>query len=96
MSSSNDSFKHESLQDCDSITKYFNALSEGFCGGTLSLSTDSKRLLLKPHGLIRLEVEAKRKEGQVKLTLQFRWNEETPGAEEAVEESLVISSEEQG
>ncbi len=96
MPRSHESFKHESLQDCDSITKYFNALSEGFCGGTLSLSTDSKRLLLKPHGLIRLEVEGKRKDGQVKLSLHFHWSEEAPGTEDAAEESLVISSEEQG
>jgi amphi-Trp domain-containing protein len=93
MSSASDSFKHESLQDCDSIVKYFNALGEGFCNGTLTFSTDSKRLLLKPHGLIRLEVEARRRDGQVKVNLQFRWSEEVPGAGEVAEEALSISAE---
>lgn len=94
MSSASDSFKHESLQDCDSILKYFNALGEGFCNGTLSFSTDSKRLVLKPRGLIRLEVEAKRKGEQVKVNLTFRWSEERAGAGEAAEEPLTISAEE--
>jgi amphi-Trp domain-containing protein len=93
MSSASDSFKHESMQDCDSIIKYFNALNEGFCNGTLSFSTDTKRLVLKPHGLIRLEVEAKRKDGQVKLNLAFRWSEEQAGASEAAAEPLTISAE---
>lgn len=94
-SSASDSFKHESLQDCDSIVKYFKALGEGFGNGTLAFSTDSKRLLLKPHGLIRLEVEAKRRDGQVKVNLQFRWSEEQASASETTEETLNISAQNQ-
>jgi amphi-Trp domain-containing protein len=93
MPGASDSFKHESLQDCDSIVKYFNALSEGFCNGSLSFSTDSKRLQLKPRGLIRLGVEANRKGDQVKVSLTFRWSEKQAGASEASEEPLTISAE---
>jgi amphi-Trp domain-containing protein len=76
MSSSDNSFKHVSLQDGDSIIAYLEALGGGFKQGALLFSTDNKRLVLKPQGLIKLEVEAKRKDEQMKLTLKFRWNEE--------------------
>ncbi len=79
MSSADSSFKHLSLQDSESIIAYLEALGVGFKQGALLFSTDSKRLVLKPQGLIKLEVEAKRKDEQMKLTLKFRWNEETTG-----------------
>jgi amphi-Trp domain-containing protein len=92
MSSSGDSFKHESLQDCDSITKYIDALSEGFTQGALSFMSDGQRVVLKPQGLIKLEVEAKRKDRQIRLALKFRWTEEEMGAGDLAMKPLVISS----
>ena len=75
MSTSGNRFKHESMQDSDSIVHYLQALSEGFSQGALMFSTDGKRLVFKPEGLIALSVEAKRKGEQVKLTLKLRWSE---------------------
>ncbi|ADK83759.1 hypothetical protein Deba_0384 [Desulfarculus baarsii DSM 2075] len=79
MSSSDNSFKHVSLQDSQSIVGYLEALSAGLKQGALLFCTENKRLVLKPQGLIKLEVEAKRKDEQMKLTLKFRWNEESLG-----------------
>jgi amphi-Trp domain-containing protein len=75
MSSSTDRFEHESLQDPASITAYLKALGEGFASGALRFSTDDRRLDLIPRGLITMEVEARRKGTDIKLTLKFRWNE---------------------
>jgi amphi-Trp domain-containing protein len=80
MSSGADRFKHESLQDTETIVQYLNALKEGLQGGTLALTSDDHRLLLKPQGLINLDVEAKRKGDEVKLVIKLRWNEESRSA----------------
>ena len=75
MSSTTDRFKHESLEDSVSIGKYLDALKEGFENGALQFSTDSRRLEASPQGLIHVEIEARRKNGEVKLSLKFRWTE---------------------
>jgi amphi-Trp domain-containing protein len=85
-----DRFKHESLQDAESIVRYIEALSEGFQNGALLFSSDDKRLVLKPRGLVRLEVEAKKRGEEIKLSLKFRWTEEA-GVEAANTSPLVIS-----
>jgi len=74
-SSHEDQFNHESLQDAQSITNYLQALGQGFAQGALRFSTDDRQLNLAPRGLITMEVEAKRKGPDVKLTLKFRWSE---------------------
>ncbi len=76
MSASDDNFKHVSMQDSQSIIRYLEALAGGFKQGALLFSTDNKQLVLKPQGLIKLEVEAKRKDQQLKLNIKLRWNEE--------------------
>jgi len=91
MSSIDDRFKHESLQDGDSIVRYINALSEGFQSGALLFCSDNKRLVLKPQGLVGLNVEAKKKGNEIKLALKFRWTEESNG-EDLTMKPLVISS----
>ncbi|MEW6262063.1 MAG: amphi-Trp domain-containing protein [Thermodesulfobacteriota bacterium] len=75
MTSGMDRFKHESLEDSESIVKYLNALREGFEKGVLLFSSESKRLTIKPHGLINFDMEARRKGDDIKVTLKFRWSE---------------------
>ncbi|MBI4799134.1 MAG: amphi-Trp domain-containing protein [Desulfarculus sp.] len=78
MTSSEDNFKHISLQDSESIIKYLEALGLGFQQGALLFSAENQQLVLKPRGLIKLEVEAKRKNDQMKLSLKMRWSEDAP------------------
>jgi amphi-Trp domain-containing protein len=75
MSSNTDQFNHESLQDAESITAYLKALGQGFAQGALRFSTDDRKLSLTPQGLITMQVEAKRKGNDIKLSLKFRWSE---------------------
>ncbi|MCB2225037.1 MAG: amphi-Trp domain-containing protein [Desulfarculaceae bacterium] len=82
-------FKHQSMQDPQSIVRYLAALKDGFQSGALVFSTNGKRLVLKPQGLVNLEVEAKRKGEGIKLTLKFRWNEEEPATEEGGQPLLI-------
>jgi amphi-Trp domain-containing protein len=73
---STERFKHESLEDSDTIIKYLNALKEGFESGTLSFASDDQKLVVKPRGLINLDVEARRKGDEIKLHLKMRWTED--------------------
>ena len=84
-------FIHESLQDTQSVVKYLEALAEGFRNGSLVLASDEAELTLIPRGLLRLEVDAKRKASEVKLAIRLRWTEEE-GHGDPPRGSLQISS----
>lgn len=86
-----DRFKHESLEDTETIAKYLKALWEGFEQGSIQFSTDDRQLQLQPQGLISLDVEARRKDSDVKLSLKFRWTE--PGGHKEIKNrSLKIQA----
>lgn len=89
MSSTTNRFRHESMQDCQSIINYLIALKDGFESGALLFSTDGRNLVLKPEGLIKLHVEAKRKGEEIKLSLKMRWNEKM-GSEDPDGQPLLI------
>lgn len=82
-------FKHRSIQDPQSIVKYLSALRVGFSEGALIFSSNGERLVLKPQGLVDLEVEAKRKGEGIKLNLKFRWNEEEPASDNGQQPLLI-------
>lgn len=77
MSNNPEEFKHESLQDRQSIVKYLNALSEGFENGQLVFANKEKQIIFEPRGLLKLDVKAKRKNDKVKLSLKFSWKEDS-------------------
>ena len=47
------------------------ALTQGFESGAIHFSTDDRQLVLRPYGLINMDIEAKRKGGEMKLTPQI-------------------------
>lgn len=70
------SFKFESMQDAESILAYLDALREGFAKGRIRLSTKDKELVLEPKGLIRFDVDAKRKGNRIKLGIKLAWKDQ--------------------
>lgn len=72
------SFKHESLQDLDSIIAYLEAVRDGFAKKRLTLTDEEHEMILEPKGLIRFDLEAKCKGQGCKLTLKFSWKDRTP------------------
>lgn len=81
--SAQDDFRHESVQDRQSIVKYLQALTAGIEEGRIELGTAEHTLELEPSGMLELQVRAKRKGGRVKLAIKLYWREddEEPGAE---------------
>ena len=81
--SNDDDFRHESVQDRQSIVRYLQAITAGIEHGHLELGTSDHTLALDPDGMLELQVRAKRKGGRVKLELKLQWreDEEDPGTE---------------
>lgn len=75
-----DEFEHESLQDAASIAEYLRAVIAGLEAGELELGDDHGELLLRPRGLLGLEVRARRRGGRVKLRVKISWTEEEAAA----------------
>lgn len=90
MSKSSDEFEHDSFQDADTIVKYLEAIAQGFQTGRLLFCSGKKELVLKPQGLLKFGVQAKRKDGRVKFSLTVGWSER--GKEEIAGEPLSIQA----
>lgn len=57
------------------------ALTQGFESGSIAVFPQDLELVLSPKGLIGFAVEAKGKDGRMKLTLNFTWREGVSGKE---------------
>ena len=88
MSSINE-FKHETLQDSNSIAEYLKVLKDGFDSGELVFRNDKEQILLKPEGMVQLEVKAKKKDRKAKLSIKFSWKE---NAVDENDDNLIINS----
>ena len=85
-----DDFRHESLEDPESLARYLGAIMQGFSQRSLSISNRNGTIALEPHGLVHLEVRARRSRDAIRLSLDLSWK---PGAEEEPSVgALTISS----
>lgn len=87
-------FALESLQDRETICKYLEVLKDGFEQGTINFSYKNNNLSLEPHGLIKFRINAGLEDGEVELSLVFRW-EEKEGSRFKVDSSVETSSHDQ-
>lgn len=87
-------FKYESVQDMETITKYLDAIADGFRKGELTLTREGETLLLKPSGLLGFTVEAKLKGGRRKLKFTLGWKEQEQQPEEERRPLLITAGNE--
>ena len=77
-------FRHESLQDRESIQAILKAITQGVAKGRLELSDEEGEMVLNPEGLLQLKVTATQDTDRHRLNLRITWQtEETslkPGA----------------
>jgi amphi-Trp domain-containing protein len=69
-------FRHESLQDRESIVGHLEAIAQGLQRGMLYFASGDSELLLHPQGMLRFSVQVKRKGDGVKMTLKINWRED--------------------
>ena len=90
--SSKEEFKHESVEDCGSVVKYLKVLSESFSNGHLFFCDKTKKIILKPTGLLKMKVKIQKRSNRVKLMLKLEWKDD---AEKKLNiEPLIIESRE--
>lgn len=76
MSQEKRSFRHESLQDIDSIQALLKALSKGLAKHKLSFTDEDGEISLEPEGLLNLKLTASNEEGRQRVNLRITWQVE--------------------
>jgi amphi-Trp domain-containing protein len=66
-------FRHESLQDRDSIQAILKAITQGVAKGKLTLSDEEGEMVLNPDGLLQLKVTATQDTDRHRLNLRITW-----------------------
>lgn len=69
-------FRHESLQDCDSIQSLLDAITQGIAKGKITLKDDDDTIIMEPDGLIRMKLTAVQEDGRNRLDLRLTWQSE--------------------
>jgi len=75
MKQSTKQFRHDSLQDPDSIQSILEAITRGFGEGKISFSDDDGELVMKPSGLLNLRVTASDEDSQHRLSIRISWQD---------------------
>jgi len=78
-------FQHESVQDTESVVTYLEAVIGGLRDGKLVLRSDERLLYMFPHGLMTLEVKAKRSGPRNKIALKMTWKDSKPAPDAPLE-----------
>ncbi len=73
MSQGKNSFRHESLQDAQSIQGLLKAITKGIAKGRVELRDDGDEILLEPQGLLQLKVTARQDGERNRLDLRITW-----------------------
>ena len=69
------SFRHESLQNRDSIQAILNALTEGIAKGKLTFSDDDDNISMTPDGLLNLKLTVSQEENRNRINLRITWED---------------------
>jgi amphi-Trp domain-containing protein len=65
------SFRHESLQNRDSIQAILNALTEGIAKGKVTISDDDDSINMTPDGLLNLKLIVSQEENRNRINLRI-------------------------
>ncbi|MEN8175847.1 MAG: amphi-Trp domain-containing protein [Pseudomonadota bacterium] len=76
MQEDKNSFRHESLQDADTIQGILKSVTKGIAKGKLTFSEEGGEITLEPEGLLNLKLTATKEEGRHRLTIRITWQVE--------------------
>ncbi|MCU7795491.1 MAG: amphi-Trp domain-containing protein [Candidatus Thiodiazotropha sp. (ex Myrtea spinifera)] len=69
-------FRHESLQDRESIQAILKAITQGVGKGKLVLSDEEDEMILNPEGLLQLKVTGTQDTDRHRINLRITWQVE--------------------
>jgi amphi-Trp domain-containing protein len=70
------SFRHESLQDAASIQEILTAISDGISKGKVTFSDSDDKIVMRPEGLLHMQVTASQEEGRDRISIRVSWQVE--------------------
>ena len=76
MKNGNNDFRHESLQDKDTIADLLSSLQQGLGKGVLQFSDEDNEITLKPSGLLNLTIKASSNGELNVLDLRISWQDD--------------------
>jgi amphi-Trp domain-containing protein len=71
-------FRHQSLQDSESIQELLNSIATGIKKGEITFSDQDGEIRLEPKGLLDLKVTASEEESRHRLELRISWQSDQP------------------
>lgn len=69
-------FKHESLQDTETIRELLKAITKGIAKGKISFSDEDDEMIMEPQGLLNLKLSASQEENRNRLAIRISWQTE--------------------
>ena len=75
MKNDNNHFRHESLQDSDTIAELLASLQQGLARGSLKFSDEDNEITLKPSGLLHLSIKASTESDRNVLDVRISWQD---------------------
>jgi amphi-Trp domain-containing protein len=84
-----DTFTHESLQDCESVVEYLRAVETGLCQRALHFSSGGQQLVFRPQPMVKFALKAERKGSRARLVIKLSWKE--PEERDEPGDPLVIN-----
>lgn len=73
MQQGKDSFRHESLQDKESIRDLLEAVTSGIAKGKMTFSDGGDEILMEPKGLLRLKLTATQQDDLHRVNIRISW-----------------------
>jgi len=70
------SFRHESLQNRDSIQAILKALTEGIAKGKVTFSDDDDSISMTPDGLLNLKLTVSQEDNRNRINLRITWDDQ--------------------
>ncbi len=72
----NTRFRHESLQDNQSVEQLLGALVQGIAKGRIELEDEDGTMVIEPKGLANLKISASQDEEKNRLYIRLTWYED--------------------
>ncbi len=68
------SFRHDSLQDAETIAELLKSITKGIKRGKMTFSDEDGEIVLEPEGLLNLKVTAEQEETRQRLNIRITWH----------------------
>lgn len=80
------SFRHDSIQDAETIRDILKSVTDGLKAGKLTFSDDGDEIVMRPQGLLNLKLTATQEEGRERVNIRLTWQveEEKPVSKKAL------------